>query len=83
MDDMDDEGSHCSCTNTTTMSEANTMFTEFRSLVLDTYDDRPAWKSREPWISDRTWKLIDQRALQRGNQTITPGEKRALNQQIR
>jgi hypothetical protein len=66
-------------TNKTTMSKADMMLNEFRSL-LDTRDDRPAWKSREPWISDRTWKLIDQCASQHGNQTITPGEKCTLNQ---
>jgi hypothetical protein len=68
--------------NTTTMSIADVMFSEFRSLI-DTRDDQPAWKSREPWISENTWRLIDQRASRGGNQTMTQAEKRSLNQRIR
>jgi exonuclease III len=63
--------------NTTTMSTAYVMFSEFRSLI-DTRDEQPTWKSREPWISENTWRLIDQRASRGGNQTMIQTEKRFL-----
>jgi hypothetical protein len=66
----------------TSMSEADMMLRELRGQI-DTQDNRLIRKSREPWISDSTWKLIDLRASRCGNQTITPIERRRLNQCIR
>jgi hypothetical protein len=59
--------------NNTSMSAADMMLIDLRSCI-ENQDNRLIRKSREPWISESTWKLIDLRASRCGNQTITPVE---------
>jgi hypothetical protein len=68
---------------TANLSEADQLHQQIKDSV-DTNDTNVIRKTREPWISEATWKLIDKRVSQRDNdQSITPVEKRRLRQRIR
>jgi hypothetical protein len=50
---------------------------------IESHTSEVEWKTRAPWISSDTWKLIDSRASKTKSQSFLPGEQQQLSRRIK